>query len=227
MEQSWIAGTALLLGALHAIEPGHSKTVIAAYIAGTHHSQRQALTGALVLGCSVALSHTLTIIALALLMQFAIASVTGETAHQWLQGLSAGLTMVLGAVLFRQAYRKRHHQPHKDCCEKHSVPKTSGYAMLSLIGVGGGLVPCPSALAALLSAGAGGQLARGVWVVMLFSCGIALTLMMVAIIARSTHQTLQARFIQSQWENRLPLVSALLIFAVGVISLLKLCLTLA
>jgi len=65
--------------------------------------------------------------------------------------------------------------------------------MLSLIGIGGGLVPCPSPLAALLSAGASGRLARGVWVVILFSCGMALTLALVALLA---HQT------RKQWEGR-------------------------
>ncbi len=228
MDHTWIDGTALLLGALHAIEPGHSKTVIAAYVAGTHSNQRKALTGALILGCSVALSHTLTIIALALLVQFAVASVTGETAHQWLQGLSAALTLALGGVLFRQAVRERnqpHHDHHQgDCCEPHTAPKTNSYAMLSLIGVGGGLVPCPSALAALLSAGASGHLARGVWVVVLFSCGIAITLMLVAVAARSAHLTFQARCATRHWERRIPLVTATLILMVGFISLLKLCL---
>lgn len=179
----------------------------------------------------MALSHTLTIIVLALLVQFAIASVTGETAHQWLQGLSAALTLALGGMLLRQAFRERNHQPHddhhSDCCAQHTAPKTNSYAMLTLIGVGGGLVPCPSALAALLSAGASGHLARGVWVVVLFSCGIAITLMLVAVAARSAHLTLQARFAQQHWERRLPLVTATLILIVGVISLLKLCWNLA
>ena len=228
MEQFWVAGTTLLLGALHAIEPGHSKTVIAAYVAGTHNNQRKALTGALVLGCSVALAHTVTIIALALLTQFALAAVTGEAAHQWLQGLSAALTLVLGGVLWRQAYRaNNHHHHHNDCCETHSATKTNSYAMLSLIGIGGGLVPCPSALAALLSAGASGQLARGVWVVLLFSCGIALTLMLVAVAARTAHLGLQAKLHQSRWEKRIPFLTAGIILLIGLISLGKLFFNLA
>lgn len=234
MEQLWIAGTALLLGALHAMEPGHSKTVIAAYVAGAQDNQRRALASALVLGCSVALSHTFTIIALALLAQFALASVTGEAAHQWLQGASAALTLLLGGILFYQARRKPAHVHHEHCCEHHTNEKTTkranSYAMLSLIGVGGGLVPCPSALAALLSAGASGQLARGVWVVVLFSCGIALTLVLVSLLACQAQKQWRSRWSfarWARWEPHFPLLTAAIITLIGLISLAKLILNLA
>lgn len=230
MEQIWIAGTALLLGALHAMEPGHSKTVIAAYVAGAQGNQRRALAGALLLGCSVALSHTITIIALALLAQFALASVTDETAHQWLQGASAALTLLLGSILFYQAWRKpayNHHKHHEDCCEHNAADRTNSYMMLSLIGVGGGLVPCPSALAALLSAGASGQLARGLWVVVLFSSGIALTLVLVAMLARQAQARLHNKFNQQRWSKHIPLLTAGIITLVGFISLSKLLFDLA
>lgn len=226
MEQSWVAGTALLLGALHAMEPGHGKTVIAAYIAGTHESGRRALTGALVLGCSVALSHTITIILLALSAQFALAAVTDERAHQWLQGASAVLTLLLGGLVFRQARRKHSHTHHENCCPEHTTKRTDSYAMLSLIGIGGGLIPCPSALAALLSAGAGGELARGVWVVLLFSCGIALTLMSVALIARQAGTQWQAKLQQHRWETHLPMLTAGIITFIGLFSLARLLLDL-
>lgn len=58
--------TAVALGALHALEPGHAKTLTAAYLLGTKGTARDAV----VLGLSVATTHSLVVIGLAVLAVF-------------------------------------------------------------------------------------------------------------------------------------------------------------
>lgn len=55
-------GTALILGALHGLEPGHSKTMMAAFIVAV----RGTVTQAVLLGLSAAISHSLIVWILAL-----------------------------------------------------------------------------------------------------------------------------------------------------------------
>ncbi|HEX7673983.1 MAG TPA: hypothetical protein VF412_07425, partial [Bdellovibrio sp.] len=52
--------TALALGALHALEPGHAKTLTAAYLIGIKGTKRDAL----LLGLSVAITHSFVVIAI-------------------------------------------------------------------------------------------------------------------------------------------------------------------
>ena len=49
--------SAILLGALHGLEPGHSKTMMAAFIVAVRGSVKQAI----LLGLAATLSHTLVV----------------------------------------------------------------------------------------------------------------------------------------------------------------------
>jgi ABC-type nickel/cobalt efflux system permease component RcnA len=80
---------ALLLGAGHAVLPGHGKTVIAAYLAGRQGSKRDALT----VGATVTATHTAGVIGLGLLLS-AAATIAGD---QILAGLGvAGGLLITG-----------------------------------------------------------------------------------------------------------------------------------
>ena len=52
--------TAVALGALPALEPGHAKTLTAAYLIGTKGTKRDAT----ILGLSVATTHSLVVVGL-------------------------------------------------------------------------------------------------------------------------------------------------------------------
>ncbi len=108
----WLIGAALVLGGLHALEPGHSKTMIAAFIAATRGSGAQAV----LLGLSAAFSHSLLVWVLA-----AVALLWGnqfitEDMDPYLQVLSGIAIAAIGAsVIWRQqrgAARTRHHHDH-------------------------------------------------------------------------------------------------------------------
>lgn len=85
--------TALLLGALHALEPGHAKTLTAAYLIGIKGTKRDAV----MLGLSVAATHSVVVIVLAALALWVGREAFADQAMFWLQAGSGVIVIALGA----------------------------------------------------------------------------------------------------------------------------------
>jgi ABC-type nickel/cobalt efflux system permease component RcnA len=98
---------ALGLGALHAVTPGHGKTIMAAYLVGTRGSVAQAVG----LGTTVAVSHTLGVLALGLLTVAASSVFPAERLFPILTMVSGALVVAIGGWLLlslaRQLRRRR------------------------------------------------------------------------------------------------------------------------
>ncbi|MFJ6631644.1 sulfite exporter TauE/SafE family protein [Streptomyces sp. NPDC091376] len=95
---------ALALGALHALAPGHGKTLMAAAAAA---GGRNSLREVLALGASVTVTHTLGVFALGALI--AAGSAVTPTIVGWLGMASGVLVTVAGALLVRRAWHDRAH----------------------------------------------------------------------------------------------------------------------
>ncbi|MFL5768206.1 MAG: nickel/cobalt transporter [Actinomycetota bacterium] len=95
---------AIGFGALHAILPGHGKTLMAAYLVGAGGRIRHAVT----VGVAVSLMHTVSVIALGLVVLYAQSLFPRpEDVYPWL-GLLSGIVVVsLGVGLFVVRYRGR------------------------------------------------------------------------------------------------------------------------
>ena len=91
---------ALIVGASHAMLPGHGKTVMAAYIAGTQGSVRDAV----LVGATVTATHTGGVLALGLALTIS-SSLAGEVVLGWLGLLSGLLIAGLGVNLVLYARR--------------------------------------------------------------------------------------------------------------------------
>jgi ABC-type nickel/cobalt efflux system permease component RcnA len=91
---------AFVLGAAHALEPGHGKTVVAAYLVGARGTPKHAL----LLGLIVTVAHTMGVFLLGIVTLFASAYVVPERLYPWL-GVVSGLaiTTVGLALLWRHA----------------------------------------------------------------------------------------------------------------------------
>lgn len=87
---------AVLLGALHGLEPGHSKTMMAAFIIAVRGTVWQAV----LLGVSAALSHSLIIWVLAALALYYGNNWAPETIEPYLQMTSGVLILLLAAWMF-------------------------------------------------------------------------------------------------------------------------------
>jgi ABC-type nickel/cobalt efflux system permease component RcnA len=102
--------TALGVGAAHALEPGHGKTIVAAYLVGG----RGTAWHAVLLGFVVTASHTAGVFLLGLVTLYASRYMVPERLYPWL-GAVSGLTIAgLGAWLFLQRFAggDGHHPGH-------------------------------------------------------------------------------------------------------------------
>lgn len=185
---------AMLLGAFHALEPGHGKTLVAAFLVGSRGTSKQAL----LLGLIVTASHTASVYALGGVTLYLSEYVVPERLYPWMALLSGLLIAGIGVgMLFHRirndtaGHSHRHAHPHShshaaDHDAPHEDPQVEGespgsggtvsFRRLLVLGITGGLVPCPAALVVLLGAVALGRPAFGLALIMAFSVGLAAVL---------------------------------------------------
>lgn len=105
--------TAILLGALHGLEPGHSKTMMAAFIIAVRGTVRQAV----LLGLAATLSHMAVVWIVALGGMWLFGGLNAESTEPYFQ-LASGVLIVLVAawMLWRtrreQIAADRYHHDH-------------------------------------------------------------------------------------------------------------------
>jgi ABC-type nickel/cobalt efflux system permease component RcnA len=195
---------ALALGVIHALSPGHGKTIMAAYLVGGRGSSRQAVG----LGLAVTVSHTLGVLALAGITLAASSVLPPERLYPVLGVASGGLVVAIGASLLWRRLRdplarRAHTRAHADGDARHvdahehehehehehghphphphphsSDPAGDGISWRGLLALGlsGGLVPSASALILLLGSIAAGRVAYGLVLVVAFGLGMAIVL---------------------------------------------------
>jgi nickel/cobalt transporter (NicO) family protein len=227
---------AVVLGAFHALEPGHGKTVVAAYLVGSRGTVRHAL----ILGLVVTASHTAGVYLLGGVTFYASRHVVPEQLYPWLS-LASGLTIaVLGAVLFLRRYAGRepgHHHHHGEHGHHHHLPgyhehehhhgdgqphdhthqqQPVSLRALFALGVSGGIIPCPAALVVLLGALSMRRVGFGLVLIVAFSVGLAAVLVIIGILMVYARR-LMTRFREDgPWIHRwLPLTSSAVMTLLG------------
>src|SRR5215469_13860399 len=93
-------------------------------------------------------------------------------------------------------------------------------AVLLALGIAGGVLPDPSALALLLAALSSGKVLLGLITVLVFSVGFAMTLVVVGIAAAMVGQRV-LDWLSSIWAVRLQIATTLLILGMGVVLTVK------
>src|SRR6201985_1977956 len=86
--------SAILLGALHGLEPGHSKTMMAAFIVAV----RGTILQAVLLGLAAAVSHTAIVWLIALGGMYFGGQWSAEASEPWMQVISA--VMIIGVAVW-------------------------------------------------------------------------------------------------------------------------------
>ncbi len=107
---------AILLGALHGLEPGHSKTMMAAFIVAIRGTIGQAV----LLGLSAAISHSLIIWILAAAALHFGSQWNAETVEPYLQLGSAVMILGLATWMFFRTRRDLHAAAEHDHGHTHS-----------------------------------------------------------------------------------------------------------
>ncbi len=171
---------ALFLGALHALEPGHGKTLVAAYLVGS----RGTIPQAMLLGLVVTATHTLSVYLLGAITLYASQSFVPEKIFPWLSFVSGLLVLGIGLALLRRTLLLfRNPPPQTDDHHHHPVAgEKRSLASLLALGITGGIVPCPSALVVLLAAVSLGRIGFGLALIVAFSAGLALVLIAIGIL---------------------------------------------
>jgi nickel/cobalt exporter len=101
---SWLfVPSAVLLGALHGLEPGHSKTMMAAFIVAI----RGTLTQAVLLGLSATASHTAIVWAIALGGLYFGTHWNTETTEPYFQVVSAAMIIAVAVWMLWRTWRHR------------------------------------------------------------------------------------------------------------------------
>jgi nickel/cobalt transporter (NicO) family protein len=159
-------------GALHALSPGHGKTMVAAYLVGTRGSTRDAIA----LGATVTVTHTAGVVALGVVALALSAWILPEHLYPWLNLASGLLVVGVGAQVLRSRLRKRHVHHHHHDHDHHPHHHEHRRRNVLALGASAGLIPCPTALVVLLGAISQHRIALGLVLIAAFSAGLATTL---------------------------------------------------
>jgi ABC-type nickel/cobalt efflux system permease component RcnA/Tol biopolymer transport system component len=239
---------ALALGALHALTPGHGKTVVAAYLVGSRGTSWHAV----VLGTIVTLTHTGSVFLLGVVTLAASQYILPTTIFPFLEILSGALILGLGAYLLWQRFlywqrsgtpaqqqpkrvsltpntsnRKpvsavkiqtaqsgMHHHGDGNM-HSHDVPESITWRSLIALGVSGGLVPCPDAIAILLVAIAINRIFLGLALILSFSLGLAVILIIIGLLMVNSRRLFDRMGFLDRFAPVLPVVSALIVLILG------------
>ena len=203
---------AFAVGALHALAPGHGKAVAAGYLIG----ERARVRHAALLGATVALMHTGSVLALGLALFSATRAPDAARLSSSI-GLVTGLTFTgLGLWLLVRRWRSRgHHHDHDG--PEHDAPQPLSLQGIVVLGAAGGLLPSPSALLVLLTALAVGRVAYGLTLIAAFSLGLATTVTLVGVAVLRGRDVLHNRAGERlhRLAHAAPLLGAVAVTAVG------------
>jgi nickel/cobalt transporter (NicO) family protein len=210
---------ALAWGAVHALSPGHGKTMVAAYLVGTRGTARHALA----LGATVTVTHTAGVFALGLVTLALSQYVLPEQLYPWLNLASGLLVVLVGAGVLRgrvrrlraHAHAHAHGHDHGQGHHHDHGPEDLTWRGLLGLGASAGLIPCPSALVVLLAAIAQHQVALGLLMIVAFSLGLAGTLTALGLLVVLGGRVASRVRVPPAFGAALPAVSALVIVAAG------------
>ena len=188
---------AFVLGSLHALTPGHNKTLVGSYLAGA----RGRLHHAVLIGMVTAFSHTASALIVGILALSTAGQIASEKYLQWV-GLPSGiLTVGLGVWLLRRHFRASHTHddlhvhdhghPHDHMHEHghthhHPPPDAVTLGGLVALGLMHGIVPTFDALAIILVALTLQKTILGAGLIFAYSLGIGTVLVAVgALVVRA------------------------------------------
>jgi ABC-type nickel/cobalt efflux system permease component RcnA len=230
------AGIAAGLGALHALEPGHGKTIVAAYLVGSRGTARHAV----LLGIVVTAAHTAGVYLLGAITLYASQYIVPEQLYPWLGAISGVTVAGLGIfILLRNLTGETSDHSHAGGknhshwffsrsrnsdrtlasvgnSDDVSQSKQVSVRELLMLGVTGGIVPCPAALVVLLSAFSLHRIGFGLFLITSFSFGLALILVIVGLTMVYTKQFMSRFKTSSPALRYLPLLSSSFMVILGI-----------
>jgi nickel/cobalt exporter len=240
----WVLLSAALiaagLGALHALEPGHGKTIVAAYLVGSRGTARHAV----LLGIVVTAAHTAGVYLLGAVTLYASRYIVPEQLYPWLGAISGLSVAGLGIFIFLRHWSgesgEHSHVPGQQhshwflamfkqappaepanhaafSTESKPIEHALSLRELCMLGVTGGIVPCPAALVVLLCAFSLHRIGFGLFLITAFSLGLAVVLVTVGLMMVYAKRVMSSRVRKGSAGMRyLPFLSSAFMVALGV-----------
>ena len=196
---------AFVLGATHAIQPGHGKTIVAASTLGPGNGP---LRGAL-LGLATATAHMGSVALIAATLWATRATRPGEI-HLALARLAGFAIAAVG--LWRLGRHLAGFGEHDHGEDAHAGNSPRGLIPLALAG---GLVPCWDAVALVLLSEALGRLPLGLTLLAAFSLGTASVLVLVGLAAGRFRASIDRLDPRRRWGRRFGILGGLILATVG------------
>ncbi len=244
MLQEALLPFSFMLGVMHTLEPGHGKTAMVAYMLSGKKNMGHALAMAL----GSAFSHTIVLFLIALLTHLAghtlsqhghADTVMFTHALEWVGALSIlgiGCYLTYYALVSKRTGHSslcQHKHPEHSCGmdqqeksvdEQHGVfsVRRPGYKMAILLGISGGVIPCPTAVAAYLSGMAKGETQSVFLMLVAFSLGVVLSFLVIAALARHAGNKIKKSSRFKNMERGWGYLRSTFILAVGFIYVAKL-----
>ena len=168
----------IFFGAVHALTPGHSKAVLATYLAGSEAKIARGLLTSLTLS----FTHVTIAVLIALLSLPVVSIALGSVGRApLLEDISRGLLALIGAWMLWRALRHGHHHQHEG----------------EAVGVMAGLIPCPLTLFVMTFAITRGVPVAGLLFAGTMMIGVAITLSGVAVLSILLRERL-VRFVEGR-----------------------------
>ncbi len=209
------------LGAVHALTPGHGKTLVAAYLVG----QQGTIGHAIVLGLVTTMTHTGAVLILAGALHFLSEDALGNV--QAGLGLGMGLLVAcFGFYLLLQRLsgradhihiggRHHHHHHHDEPGRNDNQPRVGWWGLI-VLGMSGGIVPCTDAILMLFLAVGMNLLWLAVPLLLAFSAGLAGVLVLIGIVVVQVRNLAGSHWGEGRFLRSLPVCSAILVTLLGV-----------
>jgi len=163
-----IVGISLIYGIIHALGPGHGKTLVASYFISNKKRYREAFK----IGYLISIIHAFSALTITLVIYYLLKTVLSRTFHEtsiYMMKFSGALIIMVGIYMFFE-----HHKQKKEISSTKSIYALAFFAAI---------VPCPGVMTVVMFSIMMGKLFVGVLAAILMSIGMGFTISLSAIVA--------------------------------------------
>lgn len=215
--------TALFFGMLHALEPGHGKSLVATFVLSRNTNK---VLDAVLIGVIASITHTASVYLLGYLGLQLLAVISPIDKEIFINFIASIFIFLIGFwLLWDRIIEPLFHHEHEHHCSVHDVvTKNLKVTNILLIGLTAGLVPCSGGLAVFMTATAVSgfkHLLGGFFYVLSFSIGLGIALTLVALSTIAGKGVLKNLLQKSivNIEKASGVISAIIIYTLGLILL--------
>ena len=212
----WLVALTVLvafgLGALHGLEPGHGKALLAFTLVGARATVKQAG----ILALSLTFAHTIAVLLLGLALFF-LADFASESLFAWITLVSGAAVAVIGARSLTSAIAHANPGHRHDHGETIRGTQPLKFSSAVVAAMSGGIAPCPAAIVVLLTALRLHRVGYGIVLIVIFSLGLAavLTALGIAVVHGASWLRKQGAF--ERVMRFTPIATAAIISIVGAV----------